>query len=63
MSQRLDVSISDYRIGQTRSGVRHTMEIAWPESSEVRMRFRSENDSCDREPMLTCDLFGCMLTQ
>ena len=60
-SPRLDVSISDYGIEETRSGVRHVMDIAWPESTEVTLRFRSEDDSCDGEPLVVCDLSGCAI--
>lgn len=62
-SPRLDVSISDYGIEKTPSGVRHVMDIAWPESTEVTLRFRSEDDACDGEPTVVCDLSGCELKQ
>ena len=62
-SPRLDVSIADYRIEQTSSSVRHLINFAWPESTEVRLRFRSEDDACDGEPIVVCDLSGCELKQ
>ena len=60
-SPRLDVAISDYRIAKTASGVRHTMDIAWPGSSEASIRFRSEAGACDGEPMVVCGIGGCEL--
>lgn len=58
-SPRLDLSIADYQIERVPSGVRHLMDIAWPESTEATFRFRSEDDSCDGEPLVVCDLSGC----
>ena len=60
-SPSLDVSISDYGIEKTQSGIRHVMDIAWPESTEAILRFRSEDDSCDGEPLVVCDLSGCAI--
>lgn len=60
-SPALDVSIADYRIERDGALVRHSMEIAWPESAEVRLRFRSEDDACDGEPLVVCDLSGCSI--
>ncbi len=59
----LDVNISDYRIERDGPLVRHTMEIAWPESTEASLRFRSEDDACEGEPMVVCslDIAGCEL--
>ena len=59
----LDVNIADWRIRGNRSGQAvHTAEIAWPETAEVRLRFRSpEGDSCDGEPMVVCSVDGCGL--
>ena len=57
----LDVSIARWEIQGTGSVVRHTLEIAWPESTEASMRFRSADDTCDGEPMVVCDLSGCEL--
>ena len=55
----LDVSISDYRIERAGAVVRHSMEIAWPETTEATLRFRAEDDTCDGEPLVLCDLSGC----
>ncbi len=60
-SSLLDVSITDWQIEPAGSGVRHVMDIAWPESSEATLRFRSEDDSCDGEPLVVCDLSGCAI--
>ena len=60
-SPRLDVSIADYQIESTPSGVRHVMDIAWPEAAEATLRFRSEGDACDGEPLVVCDLSGCSI--
>lgn len=60
-SPTLDVSISDYRIETTPAGVLHTMDIAWPESTAATLRFRSEDDTCDGETLLVCDVGGCEL--
>ena len=57
----LDVNIPDYRIERDGSLVRHTIEIAWPESTEASLRFRSEDNACDGEPMVVCNLAGCEL--
>ena len=60
-SPKLDISISDWRIERTGSAVRHSIEIAWPESTEASLRFRSEDDACDGEPLVVCELSGCEL--
>ena len=52
----LDVSIADWQIERTGSGVRHSIEIAWPESTAAQLRFRSESNACAGEPMVVCDL-------
>ena len=59
----LDISISDYRIEASGPVTRHTMEIAWPETTEARLRFRSEDGACDGEPMVVCSLAGCGITR
>ena len=57
----LDINISDWQIQATGSVVRHLIEIAWPESAEASLRFRSEDDACDGEPLVVCNLSGCEL--
>ena len=59
----LDISISDYRIEASGPVTRHTMEIAWPETTEARLRFRSEDGACDGEPTVVCNLAGCGITR
>ncbi len=60
-SSVLDVSVTDWRIEPAGSLVRHVMDIAWPEATEATIRFRSEDDSCDGEPLVVCDLSGCAI--
>ena len=59
----LDISIPDYRIEVSGPVTRHTMEIAWPETTELRLRFRSEDGACDGEPTVVCSLDGCGITR
>ena len=59
----LDIRISDYQIEASGPVTRHTMEIAWPETTEARLRFRSEDDACDGEPTVVCSLAGCGITE
>ena len=59
----LDISIPDYRIEVSGPVTRHTMEIAWPETTELRLRFRSEDGACDGEPTVVCNLAGCGITR
>ena len=62
-SPTLDINISDWRMENTGSVVRLVMDIAWPETSEARLRFRSEDDACDGEPTVVCNLAGCGITR
>ena len=57
----LDISIADWHIKRVGAVVRHTIEMAWPESTEASLRFRSEGGACDGEPLVVCDLSGCEL--
>ena len=59
----LDIGISDYRIEVSGPVTRHTMEIAWPETTEARLRFRSEDGACEGEPTVVCSLAGCGITR
>ena len=59
----LDISISDYRIEASGLVTRHTMEIACPETTEARLRFRSEDGACEGEPTVVCNLAGCGITE
>ena len=53
----LDISFDDWRIEASGSVVRHTLDFAWPDTAETRMRFRS--GSCDGEPVVVCNWRGC----
>ena len=56
----LDVNISGWQIQSSGSGSAvHTAEIAWPDSTEVLLRFRSDDASCDGEPLVVCTVAGC----
>ena len=58
----LDVNISDWRMARNESGsVIHTAQIAWPESVWMRLRFRSDDGSCDGEPAFVCTTAHCGL--
>ncbi|MCY4626108.1 MAG: hypothetical protein OXE58_00895 [Acidobacteria bacterium] len=59
----LDVSTAGGDIEDAGAVVRHTIEIAWPETAEASLRFRSADDTCDGEPSIVCDLSGCELRQ
>ena len=59
----LDVSTAGWDIEDAGAVVRHTIEIAWPETAEASLRFRSADDTCDGEPSIVCDLSGCELRQ
>ena len=63
ISPTLDITISDWRMENTGSVVRLVMDIAWLETTEARLRFRSEDDACDGEPMVVCSLDGCGITR
>ncbi len=60
-SPELDIAISGYRVERTETGIRHTMEMSWPESTTVSLRFRSEGDACNGEPVVACNTWGCEL--
>ena len=59
----LDISISNYQIEASGPVTRHTMEIAWPETTEARLRFRSGDGACEGEPTVVCNLAGCGITR
>ena len=59
----LDVSTAGWDIEDAGAVVRHTIEIAWPETAEASLWFRSADDTCDGEPSIVCDLSGCELRQ
>ena len=43
--------------------VRHSMEIAWPESAVAGWRLRSGSGTCPNEPMIVCGPTGCGITR
>jgi len=59
---QLDVNISNLRIeSKGPEGAVHTAEIAWPESTDALLRFRSDGGACDGEPVVTCTTRDCVL--
>ena len=55
----LDLSLPRWNVERTGSGVRHTVEIVWPESAEAGLRFRG--GSCRGERTVVCTRNGCGL--
>lgn len=55
----LDLDIVDWQVRSDGSTVRHVLEIAWPESAEAGLRFRSGSGACQGEPMVACNITGC----
>lgn len=55
----LDLSIIRWHIESTFAATRHSMEIAWPRSEEIGLRFRSDTGQCVDEPTLVCGPSGC----
>ena len=53
----LDISFDDWQIEASGSVVRHTLDFAWPDTAEARLRFRS--GGCDGEPVVVCNWRGC----
>ena len=53
----LDISFEDWRIEASGPVVRHTLDFAWPDTAEARLRFRS--GGCDGEPVVVCNWRGC----
>ena len=62
-SPPLDVVIEDYQIERAGSVARHVINVAWPASTDLALRFRSDDGTCDGEPMVVCDVSGCELRQ
>ena len=57
-----DLSIGDWRVERTDSGWLHSMQIAWPESAEAGMQFRSRaGRSCGTASRVACTLAGCRI--
>ena len=55
----LVIQFLDWRIEVSGPVVRHSLDIAWPDTTEARLRFRSDNGGCDGEPEVVCNLHGC----
>ena len=54
-----DMISESLRIERSASVVRQVMDIAWPEAAAPTLRFRSEDATCAREPLVVCDFAGC----
>ena len=50
----MDLSLTDWSVEQTDSGWRHSLQLAWPESAEAGMRFRTRSGSCGPDSMIVC---------
>ncbi len=61
-SEWLDLSIAEWKIEREGSVVRHSLELAWPESARAGLRLRSSSGGCPSEPMVVCDPSGCGIT-
>ena len=59
LSVSLDLSVVRWQIESTFTGTRHSMDVAWPRSEEIGLRFRSDAGECVEEPALVCSLSGC----
>lgn len=55
----LDLSLPRWEVERAGGGVRHTVEIVWPESAEAGLRFRG--GSCRGERTVVCTRNGCGL--
>ena len=57
-----DLSIGDWRVERTDSGWLHSMQIAWPESAEAGMHFRSAaSRRCGYASLVACTTAGCSI--
>ena len=54
-----DMISESLRIERSGSVVRQVMDVAWPEAAAPTLRFRSEDATCAREPLVVCDFAGC----
>lgn len=57
-----DISIPRWRVAADGSTTRHSIDFAWPESAEVRLRFRSDSGRCGSDPeeaTVVCRPDGC----
>ena len=57
-----DLSVEDWRVEPTDSGWLHSMQIAWPESAEAGMHFRSvAGRRCGAASRVACTFAGCRI--
>ena len=57
-----DLSIGDWQVERTDSGWLHSMQIAWPESAEAGMHFRSgAGRRCSSASLVACTSAGCRI--
>lgn len=57
-----DLSLPSWRVVTDGSTVRHSIDLAWPESAEARLRFRSASGGCGSDPeeaTVVCRRDGC----
>ena len=57
-----DLSIEDWRVQRTQDGWIHSLQIAWPESAEAGMHFRSgAGRPCGTASRVACTFAGCRI--
>ncbi|MCY3747262.1 MAG: hypothetical protein OXH05_13645 [Acidobacteria bacterium] len=57
-----DLSIDDWRVQRTQDGWIHSVQIAWPESAEAGMHFRSgAGRRCRTTSLVACTFAGCRI--
>lgn len=57
-----DISIPEWSVVSSGSTTRHSIDFAWPESAEARLRFRSGSGRCGSDPeeaTVVCRVDGC----
>ena len=55
----LDINISDFRITRDGPSARYSMDVAYPGTAGVALRFRSDTGNCAGEPIVVCDGERC----
>ena len=55
----LDVAVVRWQIESSVFFTRHAMDISWPDTDEIGLRFRSDTGQCVDEPTLVCGRGGC----
>ena len=57
-----DLSIDDWRVERTDGGWQHSMQLAWPESAEAGMHFRTAaGRRCGAVSLVACTSAGCSI--